>query len=149
MSCQKCGTQNDAAVRQCVKCGAALKPGKPRTPVVVAHVYAGFWKRFAAFIIDYIVVIIVVMGGGAAVGFICGVANGLATVGEIAGTIAGFMAFCLYYVLMESSRTQATLSKLALGIRVKDMRGARISFGCVTWRLISKLTSGMTLMLIL
>lgn len=65
MSCQKCGTQNDAAVRQCVKCGAALKPGKPRTPVVVAYVYAGFWKRFAAFIIDYIVVIIVVMGGAA------------------------------------------------------------------------------------
>ena len=57
MYCQKCGAQNDDQAAFCDKCGATLQrplsatagtaPGYP-----TAVQYAGFWRRFAAVLID-------------------------------------------------------------------------------------------------
>jgi uncharacterized RDD family membrane protein YckC len=49
----------------------------------------------------------------------------------------------LYYALMESSEKQATLGKMAVGIKVTGMNGARISFGNATGRFFGKILSGL------
>ena len=51
----------------------------------------------------------------------------------------------LYFALMESSVNQATLGKMALGIKVTDLDGNRISFGRATGRYFGKIVSGMIL----
>jgi uncharacterized RDD family membrane protein YckC len=48
----------------------------------------------------------------------------------------------LYHTLMESSRYQATLGKMALGSIVTDMNGARISFARANCRFFGKWVSG-------
>lgn len=51
----------------------------------------------------------------------------------------------LYFALMESSVNQATLGKLALGIKVTDLNGNRISFARATGRFFAKIISGLIL----
>ena len=51
----------------------------------------------------------------------------------------------LYFALMESSSKQATLGKMALGIRVTDVNGNRIGFGRATGRHFAKILSGLIL----
>ena len=50
-----------------------------------------------------------------------------------------------YYALMESSANQATVGKMALGIRVTDLAGNRLTFGRATARHFGKIISGLTL----
>jgi uncharacterized RDD family membrane protein YckC len=49
----------------------------------------------------------------------------------------------LYFALMESSSHQATLGKMALGIRVTDLQGGRLTFGRATARFFGKIVSGL------
>jgi Tfp pilus assembly major pilin PilA len=51
----------------------------------------------------------------------------------------------LYYAAMESSSAQATLGKLALGVKVTDLTGNRIGFGRATGRYFAKIISGLAL----
>lgn len=51
----------------------------------------------------------------------------------------------LYFAVCESSSWQATIGKLALGMRVTDLNGARISFGRALGRYGGKLISGFIL----
>jgi len=60
-------------------------------------------------------------------------------------TLAGYIVPWLYFALMEASAKQATLGKLALGIKVTDEAGNRVSFGRATGRFFSKILSGMIL----
>ena len=53
----------------------------------------------------------------------------------------------LYYSLMESSKTQATLGKMALSLKVTDLEGNKISFGRATGRYFGKIISGMIMMI--
>jgi uncharacterized RDD family membrane protein YckC len=57
------------------------------------------------------------------------------------GTIVGW----LYNALMMSGPNQATLGKKALGIKVTDTRGHRISFGRATGRYFAQYISGIIL----
>ncbi|HDM76019.1 MAG TPA: RDD family protein [Deltaproteobacteria bacterium] len=108
--------------------------------------YAGFWKRFAAAFLDGIITGIA--GGliGFALGFVL-VALGtrdpdlMRGIGNIVGAILGW----LYFALMESSQTQGTLGKMALGIKVTDLNGHRIGFGKATGRYFGKIISAMIL----
>lgn len=69
----------------------------------------------------------------------------------IMGVIAAYSIFIiiavtiswLYYSLMESSQRQATLGKLAAGIKVTDINGNRISFLQATGRYFAKILSGL------
>ncbi len=69
----------------------------------------------------------------------------------IMGVIAAYSIFIiiaviiswLYYSLMESSQRQATLGKLAAGIKVTDLNGNRISFLQATGRYFAKILSGL------
>ena len=99
-------------------------------------VYAGFWKRVAANVIDSVVVGIV--GGiiGAIIGGVIGAVFGLN--GGLGG--GGFLAIQLvtnlvsiaitagYYAWFHSSANQATLGKMAIGIKVVRSDGEAISF---------------------
>jgi uncharacterized RDD family membrane protein YckC len=63
-------------------------------------------------------------------------------VNYLVNTVGGW----LYYALMESSRFQGTLGKMAVQIKVTDLEGNRISFGRATGRYFGKIVSGLTLL---
>ena len=108
--------------------------------------YAGFWKRFAAILIDLLItqaatlVIFLVFGFAMAVGGANEVQILLA--GNIAGNIIGIIIWWLYAACMESSQLQGSLGKLALGIKVTDLNGQRIGFGRATGRHFAAILSG-------
>jgi uncharacterized RDD family membrane protein YckC len=109
--------------------------------------YAGFWLRFAAYIIDYIITYV----GGLIIGFFIGLLVGIGGNGgarelaQILGGIAGFILGWLYYALMESSIRQATVGKMILGLKVTDINGERIGFGQATGRFFGKIISALIL----
>ena len=109
--------------------------------------YAGFWIRFVAAVIDGILLGIV----GATIGFIVGLVVAAAgadqEVGSIFSALLGLVIGIAYYVIMESSERQATLGKMALGLRVTDMNGGRISAGTAAARYFSKILSGIILLI--
>lgn len=53
----------------------------------------------------------------------------------------------LYFSIMESSKAQATIGKMALSLKVTDMEGNRISFGRATGRFFGKFISEIILMI--
>lgn len=118
-------------------------------------VYAGFWRRFLAIIIDSIILSI---GGGVIGGiigfvlgaFLGGLGTAVATIQAIAATIGyiiGIIINWLYFTLLESSSNQATLGKMAIGIIVTDLDGNRISFARANGRYWAKIISALILMI--
>jgi len=63
-------------------------------------------------------------------------------VGIFTGVLVLLAGNWLYHTMMESSRHQATLGKMALGIKVADMNGNRISFARANGRFFAKWLSG-------
>ena len=78
-------------------------------------------------------------------GFIYGMTTGTAEGAEFIGNIIGVILGWLYSALFESSPQQATLGKMALGIKVTDLHGNPISFGKATGRHFGKIISGLIL----
>ena len=99
--------------------------------------YAGFWKRFAAGFIDYLIT--AVLGGmaGAILVLIYGALEGA----EGIILAAGLLASWIYFAAFESSSRQASLGKMALGIKVTDLNGRRVGFGRATGRHFGKFIS--------
>jgi uncharacterized RDD family membrane protein YckC len=109
-------------------------------------IHAGFWRRFAAFILDFLIIdiagsilctIIISMGTL----LFLHIHNGSKVVIIVFGIIGWFIGWCLYFILMESSKWQATLGKRAMGIKVIDGRGGRIRSGRATGRFFGKIIS--------
>jgi len=104
--------------------------------------YAGFWKRVGAWIIDAVLT--------GFVGFVQGIVVAIMGVGmqwsqDTAIIVAQVFALIfgwLYFTILESSKLQATIWKMALGIVVTDLAGNRISFGRANGRYFSKILSG-------
>ena len=113
--------------------------------------YAGFWRRFGALFLDNI--LMGIAGGllGFVIGIIAGAAgaagqNGQASMGLLFGVqLVTFLMQMMYFAGMESSSSQATLGKMALGIKVVDLQGRRISFGRGVGRFFAKILSGIIL----
>jgi uncharacterized RDD family membrane protein YckC len=114
--------------------------------------YAGFWRRFAAYLIDSIILGI----AGGVIGFVIGIvaaATGNAEGGQVSpGLTIGvqlvtFIMQVLYFAGMESSSSQATLGKMALGVKVVDLQGRRISFGRALGRFFGKILSSIILLI--
>ena len=57
--------------------------------------------------------------------------------------LGAFVAQWLYFAILESSRSQGTVGKIALRIKVTDMAGRRISFTKATERYFGKMFSGL------
>jgi uncharacterized RDD family membrane protein YckC len=134
-----------------------------------AFKYAGFWKRFLAFIIDglvlgvlegilfipFLVILFVplmemfgVNITGADVTFDNEESGAMIFAMIGAFFLLGIAAIgigWLYSALMESSAGGATLGKMTVGIRVTDLNGNRISFGRASGRYFAKMISRLIL----
>ena len=83
--------------------------------------YAGFWRRFAAYAIDYVLVAV-----GSVVLRLA--ASQVGAIGNGEFTLLLLAAYWLYCALLESSPWQATVGKRILGLKVTNARGERIGF---------------------
>lgn len=177
MFCVRCGTQNQAGAQYCSNCGNPLagqaSPVAGEGPVAqdpatsalqAPFEYAGFWRRFVAYIIDSILIGI----------FWSPVQNLLMTrfgfdpaeieamspeqfsnpealmeLFSVVGLIAliGLGVQWLYFGLMESSAKQATVGKMALGMKVTDEYGERVTFARATGRYLAKFVSAIIFMI--
>jgi len=118
---------------------AAAPKKETVTPVPAAEIlYAGFWRRFLAYSIDYVlfiilflvlILILVVPGGGAEPSIAM----------MIALYAVLFSADWFYQAKMTSSARQATLGKMAVRILVTDKEGRRVSFARATGRYFAKI----------
>lgn len=126
--------------------------------------YAGFWKRVAAYIIDAFVlwipntILSSMLGATKAAEAYMQAKLAAGDDPQLALTamdaylhalwpalIAQTLVSWLYFALCESSAWQGTAGKLALGIRVTDMDGRRITFMRATGRYFAKILSAFTL----
>ncbi len=128
--------------------------------------YAGFWKRFGAFVLDSIILSVpmmlvygvwFVMSLRPLMPLMAAEASSQAPSPELfsamvqlyggmfAFQIISLVVFWLYYSCMESSKYQATLGKMIFGIKVVDNNGKRLTFWHATGRTLGKFISGMTL----
>jgi uncharacterized RDD family membrane protein YckC len=121
--------------------------------------YAGFWLRFVAHLIDnailcigfgvFVLIAIVFLG----LGFIRGLVHDWDHPDDVTAVMAlGFFMVCLffllagswlYYAWMESSTSQGTLGKMALGLTVTDIQVRRVSFGRASGRFFAKFITGL------
>jgi uncharacterized RDD family membrane protein YckC len=130
--------------------------------------YAGFWLRFVAYLIDTIVVQI--LQSFIVLPFLAFIGLGIASEGffndfnsmneeEIIGMAIAFVSAVstfallatalqiLYFSIMEASKFQGTLGKMALGLVVTDMEGKPIDFPKALLRNLGKIISGMLLLI--
>lgn len=112
--------------------------------------YAGFWKRLAAYIIDFVVIsfVFVIIGFALALMGLVDL-NQEVPMEEYDNSIdlISILITWGYFALMESSSKQGTLGKMALGIKVTDYDGQRISFLRATGRFFGKYLSAILLMI--
>lgn len=130
MICPKCGQTNEDRAAYCQMCGGSLLL-ETSSPAAAAEPYAGFWKRFAAIIIDAIIV-------SAATGFLIAITFG-------GGTLFILVGHWLYEAWLTSSEWQATVGKRVLRIVVTDIHGRRITFARASGRHFAKYISAFLL----
>lgn len=119
-------------------------PAGPRGADGHEHtVYAGFWWRALASVLDWIVLTVIDGIVAFAVGMEAMLREGISVQGTIA-TYTFVIAF-LYFPLMESSRLRASLGKLACGLMVVDEDGRQIGFARAFGRNIGKALSALIL----
>jgi uncharacterized RDD family membrane protein YckC len=108
--------------------------------VVEANIYAGFWLRVVAAIIDSFVLgiplgIFAFLLILSAVPFLTHTQDMTTILPRLFFLLVVYLvASWLYWALMESSSWQATLGKKALGLRVTDLAGSRPTFGRASGR---------------
>lgn len=158
MYCMRCGTLNADSASFCSQCGSSLTgaavDSTAATDVAPAAqaVYAGFWLRVAAYLIDgviltaaYFVLVFAVAFGLLAQGPDPQLAESMIVV--LGVWLLSIAIPWLYVALMESSPKQATLGKMACGIKVTDLAGNRISFGRATGRHFAEWITGFTFLI--
>ena len=124
--------------------------------------FAGFWLRFVAYIIDTVIIyamqsfIFLPVFGLLGISFASraeefenmseaeaiGAMGAMAAVSSAVFLLSAVIAL-LYWTIMESSKYQATVGKLALGLKVTDMDGKSLDFVKALVRNLCKILSGM------
>ena len=116
-------------------------------------IYAGFWLRVVACLIDSFIVSFVLMIIILPFMFGLGIFSDLENIeNDATAIVAVVIMVCvsllatigvwLYFAVMESGKNQATLGKMALGIKVTGMKGEPITFWRALGRTVAKLLSG-------
>ena len=162
MFCSQCGAPIEEGAKFCARCGAPVTvsgsaPVAPvPTPAAIRPVeYAGFWRRFVAYIIDRLILgitasLIVLATIVPSIVAMCNRNWSAAGIPEaILSLILGWIwlgivlviGYILYFALFESSHFQATPGKMILGIIVTDMQGQRVSFLRALGRNVGKILS--------
>lgn len=124
--------------------------------------YGGFWVRFVAIIIDSLLLgvaqSLIIAPFMAALGFaasspeMMNPEDGMAAFSAVMGAmgliqVVSLVIGWLYFAGMQSSKQQATLGKMALGLKVVDSEGQRLSFGKASLRYIGKFVSSLVLLI--
>lgn len=112
---------------------SSVAAGSTLAAQTVVPLYAGFWRRGAALLVDNIVL------------FVPSLVVVLALPDGWVGMIAQFAVNILYYALMHSSASQATLGKMAFGIKVTGLDGERIGIGRAVARVFASWLSALLL----
>ena len=166
MICQRCGRENPPDYSYCQACGNPTivnpyppsMPSNAQTPENYGPVnFAGIGARFIAALIDGVVL-------GIPIGIISTALSAMMAArmihrtsrdtsfnpgmaAEAMGTFFAGFGFIMilsvllswaYFAMMESSRWQGTFGKKAMGLRVTDLNGSRITLGRATIRLAVK-----------
>jgi uncharacterized RDD family membrane protein YckC len=155
--CSQCGTENSPDARFCSACGLALNdlnaissrpPHFGQPPPRISVAYAGFWQRALALLIDSMIGMLAVSLFSMPLGMLAAHSlfyntPSLWMLGASLSmsNLAGMLFFWLYFTLMESGPWQATIGKRALGLKVTDEDGRRISWGRANARYWGKILS--------
>ena len=106
--------------------------------------YAGFSKRFLASLLDGVIILFVVVTPLIILG-VAGASEETINAGVLITQLLATIGSWIYEAVMDSSSKQGTLGKMALGIKVTDLEGKRISFGRATGRHFGKYLSYFTM----
>jgi uncharacterized RDD family membrane protein YckC len=128
--------------------------------------YASFGQRLVAIIIDSIIIgvvqsfVFIPILAAVGLGFASGAENmDMSDPDQAAGMIGTIMASMgaiwilamviqvLYFTFMESSKTQATIGKMALGLKVTDLEGNKLDFSKALIRNLCRLISNFTMLI--
>src|SRR5690606_21073619 len=101
--------------------------------------YGTFWYRVASYILDCLVVSVPVCIVTNMLTFNYMPTDYVTFAIWIYGSLAGI--FVLYYTIMEASKKQATVGKMAVNLKVTDLGGNRLSIGRSFARCMSKFLS--------
>ncbi len=107
--------------------------------------YAGFLRRLVAYIVDAVLlysiffVLALLLGDS-------GMDPQTGAINPVLDLLALLISW-LYFALMESSARQATLGKMAIGIKVTDLEGNPIAFPQATGRFFGKILSTLLLLI--
>ena len=142
--CPNCGT-NTPEGRFCERCGAQLVAAQFDQPM-----FAGFWVRFFAWILDSILLFVVfltvclvlIVEGGVDTSQVNGQYSSAMNATILVSMLVYYVIYWLYSAYLESSYRKATFGKVALGLIVTDHDGKQISFNQATIRWIGKIISG-------
>jgi len=158
MYCSKCGGMVPEGAAFCGACGQPIAGSVPvaapppavgmppyATPVPQPQVlYAGFWLRFVAAIIDGLILgvplgLVFLMLFASALPSLTRGADPMTVVLTVLPRVLLLLVVSLaggwlYWALMESSAWQATLGKKVLGLYVTDLAGNRATFGRTSGR---------------
>ena len=145
MFCSQCGAENADSAELCLRCGQPLAAplAVPAVPAGGPSVFANFWIRVGASLIDGVIIIgsmLLLMF----VAMLSALMPPLMFLLLILIWIASIVGPWLYSALFESSAMQATPGKKAIGLKVTDLQGNRISFGRATGRYFAEWITGMT-----
>jgi uncharacterized RDD family membrane protein YckC len=158
LNCPKCGTAigDDAAF--CGTCGERVGgwTSPPPQATRAQVVYAGFWLRLVAYLIDNLLLGFVL--GNLLLRPLMGKPGGIPendplflfrnTSPQVTALLLLFlMGNWIYFAVSESSPWQGTVGKKVLGLQVVDLQGRRISFARASGRFFGKMISSMTLMI--
>ncbi len=162
MNCPKCGVEVPADAESCPACGGSLADSAEEhrdenavgnVPVRKSIVYAGFWFRAAAYLLDTATLAFVL--GATVLGPILRnnhVGPSFQDAwkfysGESPQATALLLlvqlASWLYFATFESSPWQATPGKRVLGLRVTNLEGKRLSFIRASGRYFGKIISSL------
>jgi uncharacterized RDD family membrane protein YckC len=159
--CSKCGSAMTATAQFCNNCGTPVPAASTLPyPVAYSRPYAGFWIRFVAFIIDAIIVgvicspFVMMMVPSMMAGILRSGNRGPDPETMVALMVTGFkikvitqVIAWIYEAWMTSSDRQATVGKIAVGLKVTDLNGQRISFARATGRHFAKILSAVIFMI--
>lgn len=127
MFCQKCGKEISNESKFCKFCGASLSgdcTGQSQAEAIVGTKYAGFWIRFAAYFIDYVIASILA-SASSAIFYALGM--------DIFGGLAYFVIWFGYFIIL-TYKKNATWGKMAVGINVVSENKEKLTLGRVVLR---------------
>jgi uncharacterized RDD family membrane protein YckC len=166
LHCLRCGAELAENQVGCSHCGfledilnqkeQPKAESKPETDGFDRDAYSGFWRRFSAVILDFLILVLsegllasVISGVILLMSFAGGHHVDFHIIGSFAvgfGSVFSFVLNWLYFTWFESSKFQATLGKKMMGLIVSDLHHHKITFGQANARYWSKALSAAILL---